>query len=205
LALSACAPVLLIGGWTVAGQLQPSSYDPLQDTISSLAGLGARDRWVMTTASIGLGLCYVLIAYGLRAAANPGRLMLVAGGAATLLVTGLPLPRVGSSTSHGTVAAAGFVAMAVWPLGSSRRATFGTQPWALRKRAAGGATLGLLLLLGCFGLALSSHEFAGLAERAAAGAEALWPLVVVLSVRAAIPQDAAIADGVARTQRKLCR
>jgi len=205
LALSACAPVLLVGGWTVAAQLQPSSYDPLQDTISSLAGLGAHDRWVMTTASVGLGLCYVLVAYGLRAAASPGRLMLVAGGTATLLVTGLPLPRVGSSASHGSVAAVGFVAMAVWPLGSSRRAAFGTRPWALRRQPAAAATVGLLLLVGCFALALSSHEFAGLAERAAAGAEALWPLVVVLSARATVPEEAATADAAVGPLRKMCR
>jgi hypothetical protein len=41
------APVLLIGGWTVAAGLQPR-FDPVADTVSALAAIGATDRWVMS-------------------------------------------------------------------------------------------------------------------------------------------------------------
>jgi hypothetical protein len=47
---SAAAPVLLVGGWTVAAGLQPGSFDAVAATISSLAAVGAADRWVMTLA-----------------------------------------------------------------------------------------------------------------------------------------------------------
>jgi hypothetical protein len=42
---SATAPVLLIGGWTEAARLQPPSFDPVADTVSALAAVGASDRW----------------------------------------------------------------------------------------------------------------------------------------------------------------
>jgi hypothetical protein len=63
---SAAAPVLLIGGWTVAAGLQPRSFNPVADTISALAAEDAADRWVMTFALLGLGACYVMTALALR-------------------------------------------------------------------------------------------------------------------------------------------
>jgi hypothetical protein len=45
------------------------------------------------------------------------------------------------------------------------------------------ATAVLLLVDGWFGLSLLPHALVGVSERAAAGAEALWPLVVVVSTR----------------------
>jgi hypothetical protein len=41
---SAAAPVLLVGGWTLAAGLQPGSFDAVAGTISSLAAEGAADR-----------------------------------------------------------------------------------------------------------------------------------------------------------------
>jgi len=41
---AAIAPALLIGGWTVAAALQPSSFDAMTRTVSSLAALGATDQ-----------------------------------------------------------------------------------------------------------------------------------------------------------------
>src|SRR5947209_2184569 len=89
---SAAAPVLLIGGWTVAAARQADGFDPTVDTISALAAVGATDRAVMTTALVGLGASYVVTALALRPAATPGRLVLAAGGVATVLVTAFPLP-----------------------------------------------------------------------------------------------------------------
>ncbi len=45
---SAMAPLLLVGGRTVATRLQPPSFDPVADTVSALAAVGAADRWVIT-------------------------------------------------------------------------------------------------------------------------------------------------------------
>ena len=45
---AAGAPVLLVGGWTVAAGLQPGSFSQVADTISALAAYGATDRWVIT-------------------------------------------------------------------------------------------------------------------------------------------------------------
>lgn len=42
---SAASPVLLIGGWTLAAALQPPSFNPVTDTVSALAAIGATDRW----------------------------------------------------------------------------------------------------------------------------------------------------------------
>jgi len=67
---SAVAPVLLVGGWTVAAGLQPGSFNAVADTISSLAAEGAADRWVMTLALAGVGACHVVTGLALRPAAR---------------------------------------------------------------------------------------------------------------------------------------
>jgi hypothetical protein len=77
---SAVAPVLLVGGWTVAAGLQPGSFNAVVSTISSLAARGASDGWVMTLALAGVGACYAVTGLALRPAALPGRLILLAGG-----------------------------------------------------------------------------------------------------------------------------
>lgn len=57
---ASAAPVLLIGGWTVAGARRPPGYDPVARTISALAALGASDRWIMTSGLVGVGVCHLL-------------------------------------------------------------------------------------------------------------------------------------------------
>jgi len=176
---SAAAPVLLIGGWTVAAARQPAGYNSVQRTISSLAALGATDRWLMTAALAGLGICHAVTALGLRPAAVAGRAVLALGGVATVLVAAFPLPQVGTSANHSLAAGVAFVSLAVWPALAWRRGT----PAALRPVAATGAAVVLLGLVGWFGVALHDGTRVGLAERVAAGAQALWPLVVVLTAR----------------------
>lgn len=189
---ASAAPVLLIGGWTIAARLQLSSYNPVRDTISVLAGLGARDRWLMTTALVGLGLCYLTTSAGARAVGRPGRAGLALGGVATLAVAAFPLPAHGESAAHTTAATVAFVALAVWPVLGVRR----TGPAVLRPVVVLSATLVLLALLGWF--AFFGLSRSGLAERAAAGAQAVWPLVVVLALRAA---DRTCRDELARPDR----
>jgi hypothetical membrane protein len=179
-ASSAAAPVLMIGGWTVAAALQVHPFDQVTGTISALAGYAATDRWVMTLALAGVGICHVSTGLALRPAAAPGRLLLMTGGLATLLVAASPLPAGGGGSVRHTIAAAvGFITLAFWPVLSARREP--SVPATLRPRACAGATAVLLALLVWFGAELMGGGQVGLAERVIAGAESLWPLAVVLT------------------------
>jgi hypothetical membrane protein len=177
---SAAAPVLLIGGWTVAAGLQPRSFNPVADTISALAAEDATDRWVMTFALLGLGACYVVTALALRPAASLGRLILALGGVATILVAANPEPAGSGSLPHTVSAATAFIAVAIWPAVSVRRGP--SVPSGLRPAACVSATVIMLGLLVWFYVELGmGGRHLGLAERVLAGAEAIWPLAVTLT------------------------
>jgi hypothetical membrane protein len=177
---SAAAPVLLIGGWTVAAGRQPSSFDQVTDTISALAAHGATDRWLMTACLAGVGVCHVVTALALRPAATPGRVLLAVGGVGDLLVAAFPLPADDSgSTPHTVAAGVAFASLAVWPaLAWARTRT--DPPPALRREVALPAAAVLLGLVGWFVAELAADTArVGVSERIAAGAQALWPLLVV--------------------------
>jgi len=177
---SVAAPVLLIGGWTVAAGLQPRSFNPVADTISALAAEDATDRWVMTFALLGLGACYVVTALALRPAASPGRLILAIGGVATILVAANPEPAGSGSLPHTVWAATAFIAVAVWPAVSLGRGP--SVPRGLRPPACVSGTAIMLGLLVWFYVELSmGGRHLGLTERVLAGAEAVWPLAVILT------------------------
>jgi hypothetical membrane protein len=175
------APVLLIGGWTLAASLQAGGFDPRVRTISELAALDATDRWVMTLAIAGTGVCHLVTALGLRPAASTGRNLLALGGVATVLVAVFPLPAGGSSAMHSVVAFASFVLLTLWaPYAGARDPS---APWGLRRGVALGAGAVLAALtLGFFVTVLAGAADVGLTERLAAGAQALWPAVVVATV-----------------------
>jgi hypothetical membrane protein len=180
---SAVTPVLLIGGWTIAAGLQPQPFDPIRQSVSTLAGLGAADRWVMTVAFILVAAGYITTAVALRPAAPPGRLVLIAAGLAGVLVAASPEPAAGSfSLAHALWSALGFAFLAAWPLASRQQGPM--VPWGLRPTAAIGATAMITVLLAWFLVELATHGGQiGLAERALGCAQALWPLLVVLSCR----------------------
>jgi hypothetical membrane protein len=180
---AAAAPVLLVGGWSLAAGRQPPGFSSGRDTISALAGLGATDRWVMTAGLAGLGLCHLATAVGLRPAALTGRLLLGVGGAATVLVAVFPVPREGTSVAHQATATIAFLTLTAWPALAGRRSA--TAPLGLRLPVAACATVALVGLLGWFAVELfTDGTRIGLTERLLAGAQALWPLAVVLSARA---------------------
>jgi hypothetical membrane protein len=174
-------PVVLIGGWTVAQSRQPKGYDPISDTISALAAHGATDRWVMTTALAGVGVCHTVTAWGLRPARPAGRVVLGCGGVATVLVVVFAQPVRGNSVAHTAAAAVAFTSLAVWPVLAARRPSSAPllSPWV-----SAAATVVLLGLVVWFAAELHGGE-RGLAERAAAGAQALWPLALVVTTRRA--------------------
>ena len=179
---SAAAPVLLVAGWTVAARLQPRPVDPVADTVSTLAAVGAAERWVMTLTFAVIGLCYIVTGVALRPAGLAGRLILVVGAAAGMLVTVNPQPVSGGSFSHAVWASAGFVALAVWPAGAWRRGSL--VPWGLRPAVCLGAVAVLVVLLAWFcAEVVTGAGHAGLAERVLGLAQAIWPLTVVLSCR----------------------
>jgi hypothetical membrane protein len=174
--------------------LQPGSFSPVADTISALAAYGAADRWVMTAAFFAVGTCYVITALGLRPAAAPGRLLLAAGGVATVLVAANPeTAGRGGSWPHTLAAAAGFIALTAWPVLARRRER--SAAVLLRPAACAGASTVLFALLVWFGVELSAGGgLTGLAERMLAGAQALWPLAVILTCSRSRPRRQVTVD-----------
>lgn len=176
------APVAMIGGWTVAAARQAAAFDPVRDTISALATSAATAGWIMTAGLAVTGVCHVITAAGLRAAAPGGRVLLAVGGVATAAVAALPVDV--APGAHGAAAGVAFVALSVWPAAAGRPGARGV----LRRRRGTAATTGLVALLVWFVLELqgappASGALTGLAERALAGAQSLWPLVVVAALR----------------------
>jgi hypothetical protein len=182
---SAAAPVLLVGGWTVAAGLQRRPFDQVAETVSGLMAVGATDRWVMTTVFLAVGVCYIVTAAALRPAASAGRLVLVAGAAAGMLVTGNPEPAAGGgSVAHAIWAALEVAGLAAWPACAWRRGS--PVPWGLRPGVCFAAIAVELIVVAWFVTELiTGAGQAGLAERTVGVAQALWPLAVVLSCRGA--------------------
>jgi hypothetical membrane protein len=177
---AAAAPVLMVGGWTAAASVQPR-FDPVTDTVSELAAQGTPDRWVMSMTFVVVGVCYVVTALALRPAGTAGRLILICGAVAGMLVAANP-ERPGDVYPWGHIvwASIGLAGVTAWPAGAWRRGT--AVPWGLRPAVAAAAVVVLLALVLWFGAELiTGSGQAGLAERAAGTAEALWPLAVVLS------------------------
>ncbi|WP_410814213.1 DUF998 domain-containing protein [Micromonospora sp. 067-2] len=193
-ATAAAAPLLLVAGWTVAQARQPAGYDPIRDTISELAGHGATDSWIMVGCFVLLGCCYLATAAVLHAAGLPSRFLLGVGGMATIALIAFPRPQVGGSLGHGTVATVAVLALALWPAGSALwlprgpdagHPTRPQRPWAFRRSVALSVTALLLALFGWFAYEVTSGSRTGLAERVAALAVSLWPLLALLSARRA--------------------
>ena len=178
---AAVAFVGLVGGCTVATVLQPSSFNWLASTVSSLTEQGVADRWVTIAAFAVTGACGMATAVALRPAALAGRLILAVAGAAAVVVAANP-EHAGGSLAHGLWAAAAFTALIAWPIGAWRRGT--SVPWGLRPAASAAGVGALLALLAWYLVELITRGgMTGLAERAMCAALVGWPLAVVLSCR----------------------
>ncbi len=178
---AAAAFTILVGGCWVATARQPASFNWVASTVSSLAERGAVDSWLATAAFAVTGACVVATALALRPAALPGRLMLAAAGAASVLVAAHP-ERAGGSFTHALWATVTFTGLTAWAAGAWRRGP--ATPWGLRP-AVSAAAVGTLLVLLAWYLAelITKGGLTGLAERAMGTAQVGWPLVVVLSSR----------------------
>jgi hypothetical protein len=136
----------------------------------------------MTTALAGVGVCHIATAAALRTVPRTARALHATGGVATLLVAAFPLPATGGSGPHTAAAGVAFLSLAAWPALAVRR-TDGDRA-AIPPVLAATAAAVLLGLVGWFGVELAADTSrVGLAERAAAGAQAVWPVVAVLVAR----------------------
>jgi hypothetical protein len=178
---AAAAFVFLVGGCWVATALQPSSFNLLASTVSTLTERGTVAPWLMTAAFAATGACEVAVALALRPAAMPGRLILATGGVASVLVAANP-EHAGGSFTHGLWAAVTFTALTAWVAGAWRRGP--SVPWGLRPAVSVGG-IGVLLALFAWYLAelTTKGGLTGLAERVMGTAEVGWPMAVVLSGR----------------------
>lgn len=178
---SALPPVVLAAGWMIAAYLQSRPYNAVSDTVSALAGIGATDRWVMTLAFALAGACEIVTALALWPARITGRLILVVGGTAGILVAEFPVHMGhGAPGSHILWATVGLAALALWPLAASHRGV--DLPWALHPGVSISVAVLLVALLAWFGLELvTSAGQAGLAERVLGEVQSAWPFVVVMS------------------------
>jgi hypothetical membrane protein len=188
---SVLAPVLLIGGWTTAADLQPVPFDPISRGISALAAQGMPYRTLITTALLGVGACNIATGLALRPAAEAGRVMLIFGGVSSMLIAANPQHSHSGSLPHVIFSVTGVVLMILWPLAAMRQEP--DAPIALRPQAAWAYGLVTLSLLLWFTVELSSGRELGLAERAVAADQSLWPLIVVLSVLVAQRRRAPVA------------
>ncbi|MFC7807284.1 DUF998 domain-containing protein [Streptomyces olivaceus] len=191
---SGCAPVVLVGGWTGAALFEGPSYDPVTQTISVLGAYGAPGFWVMTLAFVALGVCHLLTAWWLRAAATAGRAALAGGGLAALAVAVLPAPSSGGSLRHGAVTVVGFTLLAVWPVLAVNGGS--AAPWALRLAPSLAVTALMAAGGAWFLVAMGRHGDAGIAERVVTFVQSLWPLVVAAScLRHAAVRDRTAVPG----------
>jgi hypothetical protein len=130
-----------------------------------------------------VGACDIVAGLALRPARIAGRLILMAGGIAGILVAVSPVHLGdGAPVSHIVWAVAGLAALAVWPAAASYRDP--AMPWVLRPAVSAWVTVLHLALVAWFGLELiTSAGQAGLAERVLGEAQAIWPFVVIMSCR----------------------
>src|SRR5262249_37464113 len=162
----------MVAGWSVATGLQPRSFDPVAEPVSALAALGAADRWVMSLTFVVVGGCVFVTGLALRPAGAPGRLILMAGAMAGMLVAANPEhPGTSFPVPHMICAAAGWAGVVAWPAGAWRRGP--SVPWGLRPAVSAGAVTVLLALVAWFGVELiTAGGLAGLAERSFGAAQA---------------------------------
>lgn len=185
-ASSGLAPVIIVAGWTVAADLQPTPFDAVSRSISTLAAVGMPYRWIVTIAILSVGVCNILTGLALVSAADGGRILLIFGGVCSVLIAMNPQHLGGGSLAHEASSLAGTMIMTLWPAAAIRRTP--DAPLGLRPRVAWGVVGVNLALLLWFGAELFNGPELGLAERTVTAYQALWPFVVVITVIIARPR-----------------
>jgi hypothetical membrane protein len=177
-------PTVLVVGWLIAGALQPSSYSPMRETISVLAGYTGTDRWVMTAALLLVGSFQLATGAGLTAVRLPARLLLILTGLSTLGIAATPELATGPTSRHLAFAVSCVVTTAVWPVLVARRA-----PAPTRILSVYGCAAATVLFAGLSTWLLIAAQAGagdlGLVERLTSAVQASFPLVVALALRRA--------------------
>ncbi|WP_018330842.1 DUF998 domain-containing protein [Actinomycetospora chiangmaiensis] len=176
LLLAATAPVVLVVGVLLAQAVQrPGGYEPVRQTVSTLAGRGADERWVMTSCLLLLGLLYLAVAATLRAP-RPGRWVLGTGAVAIVVVALAPQPAHGSSAIHMTAMGIASAAFTLWPLGLLR---------APHLRVGSCVMVGVMTATVAWlcAQAWTDGTWLGAAERTMLLVQTLWPVRVALGAR----------------------
>ena len=175
-ALSLVAPVVLVAGGLAAEAAQPpGAYDAIQQTVSTLAGLGATDRWIMAAALALAGVIYVVMAVALPAIPRAARAVLGVGGVAVVVAALAAQPVHGSSSVHMTATVIGAVAFVLWPLPLAADRTL--EPGLRRGSLAATVVMAGVLAWVC-AQAWTDGTWLGAAERALLLSETVWPIRV---------------------------
>jgi hypothetical protein len=175
------SPALLTIAWLIGDAVQPTSYSPMRQTVSVLAGDAATDRWIVTGALYGIGVCYLATAAGLRAVTLRARVGLVVAGLAAIGIAASPEPVSGGRAQHLIFTVIGAVAIAVWPALGAQTPTPASILVSARVSAV--VSLGFLILLSWTVVETQGGASLGLAERVSSAIQTGWPLAVTLSLR----------------------
>jgi hypothetical membrane protein len=175
-------PVVLVAGWLIGDALQPTSYSPMRQTISVLAGQAGTDRWVMTATLVLVGGCQIATGAGLTAVRLSARILLILTGLSTLGIAATPEPAAGPTSHHLAFAVSCVVTTAVWPVLVARRAP--AQSWITS--VYGCATVTVIFAgLSCW-LLIAARDGGGdlgMVERLTSAVQGAFPLVVALALR----------------------
>jgi Protein of unknown function (DUF998) len=179
--LAGLTPVLVTAGWLVADAVQPSSYDPIRETVSVMSGYAGTDRWIMTGALFLVGGCQLLTAAGLAGVRMRARIVLAVAGLSGIGIALSPEPVRGSTPQHLAWTSLGAVAIAVWPAFVARRGS--PRPLILGSYSCAVVTAVFLVLLGWLVIETQGGADLGLAERLSVSTETCWPFVVAVILR----------------------
>jgi hypothetical protein len=178
---AALAPILLTGGYLIAGALQPASYSPMRKTISAMAGQAGTDRWIMTGGIVLVAGCYLVTAAGLTGARAPARALLIVAGLAGIGIAASPVPASGATPRHLAWTTLGAITTAAWPAFTAPRTS--PRPLILSSYGSAAVTAAFAALLGWLLIETRDGSVLGLAERLTSSIQTCWPLIVALTLR----------------------
>jgi Protein of unknown function (DUF998) len=178
---AALAPVLLTGGYLIAGIFQPASYSPVRKTISVMAGQAGTDRWIMTGGIFLVGGCYLVTAAGLTSLRAAARVLLIVAGLAGIGIAASPVPASGATPRHLAWTVLGAVTIAVWPAFAARRTS--PRPLILSVYGSAAVTAVFVALLGWLFIETRDGSVLGLAERLTSSVQTCWPFTVAVTLR----------------------
>ncbi len=178
-ALAVASPVLFVVGGLAAEVAQPlGTYDAVGQTVSTLAGRGATDRWIMATVLAAMGVIYLVMAAGLQRVPRSARVVLGVGGAAVVVAALAAQPVHGSSTVHMAATVTGIVALVAWtvPLAADR-----TVDPALRRDSLVAVAAMTAAVTWLCAQAWTDGTWLGVAERVLILVQTVWPVRVAVA------------------------